>query len=71
MQLSYVDGDSSRTGIVTVNGTSFPLPVAGSNDNDWNTPQTVTVPVYLRAGANTIQIGNQAGYVYDVDKITV
>ncbi|MFI5591880.1 CBM35 domain-containing protein [Amycolatopsis sp. NPDC051758] len=71
MQLSYVDGDSSRTGIVTVNGTSFPLPVAGSNDNDWNTPQTVTVPVYLQAGANTIQIGNQAGYVYDVDKITV
>ena len=71
LQLSYVDGDSSRTGIVTVNGTSFPLPVAGSNDNDWNTPQTVTVPVYLQAGANTIQVGNQAGYVYDVDKITV
>ncbi|MFJ1762987.1 fibronectin type III domain-containing protein [Amycolatopsis sp. NPDC088138] len=71
MQLSYVDGDSSRTGIVTINGTSFPLPVAGSNDDDWNTPQTVTVPVYLQAGANTIQIGNQAGYVYDVDKITV
>ncbi|MBE1498316.1 hypothetical protein H4696_005416 [Amycolatopsis lexingtonensis] len=71
LQLSYVDGDSSRTGIVTVNGTSFPLPVDGSNDNDWNTPQTTTVPVYLRAGANTVQIGNQAGYVYDVDKITV
>ncbi|WIY03157.1 CBM35 domain-containing protein [Amycolatopsis mongoliensis] len=71
MQLSYVDGDSSRTGIVTVNGTSFPLPVAGSNDDDWNTPQTVTVPVYLQAGANTVQVGNQAGYVYDVDKITV
>jgi hypothetical protein len=71
LQLSYVDGDSSRTGIVTINGTSFPLPVAGSNDNDWNTPQTVTVPVYLRAGPNTVQIGNQAGYVYDVDKITV
>ncbi|MET8852883.1 CBM35 domain-containing protein [Amycolatopsis sp. NPDC004625] len=71
LQLSYVDGDSSRTGIVTVNGTSFPLPVAGSNDDDWNTPQAVTIPVYLQAGANTIQIGNQAGYVYDVDKITV
>ncbi|WP_370971006.1 CBM35 domain-containing protein [Amycolatopsis sp. cg9] len=71
LQLSYVDGDSSRTGIVTVNGTSFPLPVDGSNDSDWNTPQTTTLPVYLRAGANTIQIGNQAGYVYDVDKITV
>ena len=71
MQLSYLDGDSSRTGILTVNGTSQRLPVAGSNDNDWNTPQTVTVPVYLQAGANTIQFGNQADYVYDVDKITV
>ncbi len=71
MQLSYVDGDSSRTAIVTVNGSSFQLPVAGSNDNDWNTAQSVTVPVYLQAGANTIQFGNQAGYVYDVDKITV
>ena len=71
MQVSYVDADSSRTGIVTVNGTSFKLPVAGSNDNDWNTPQTVTVPVYLLAGNNTIQVGNQAESVFDVDKITV
>jgi hypothetical protein len=71
LQLSYVDGDSSRTGIVTINGSSFPLPVAGSNDNDWNTPQSTTVPVWLQAGANTVQVGNQAGYVYDVDKITV
>jgi hypothetical protein len=71
MQLSYVDGDSSRTGIVTINGTSFPLPVAGSNDDDWNTPQSTTVQVWLQAGANTVQVGNQAGYVYDVDKISV
>ncbi|MDT7803933.1 MAG: hypothetical protein QOI78_7366 [Actinomycetota bacterium] len=71
LQLSYVDGNSSRTGIVTINGSSFPLPVAGSNDDDWNTPQSTTVPVWLQAGANTVQIGNQAGYVYDVDKITV
>src|SRR5207248_2192240 len=27
MQLSYLDGDSSRTGILTVNGTSQRLPV--------------------------------------------
>jgi hypothetical protein len=71
MQLSYVDADSSRTAIVTVNGTGFRLPVAGANDNDWNTPQSVTVPVYLMAGNNTIQFGNQADSVYDVDKITI
>jgi hypothetical protein len=71
MNLSYVDADSSRTGIVTVNGVSFNLPVAGSNNNDWNATQAVTVPVRLKAGANTIGFGNPNGYVYDVDKITL
>ncbi len=72
MQLSYVDGDSSRTGVVTVNGTSsFDLPLGGTNDNNWDTPQTVIVPVQLNAGDNTIEIGNPTDYVYDIDKIAV
>jgi hypothetical protein len=71
MNLSYVDADSSRTGIVTVNGVSFNLPVAGTNNNDWSATQSVTVPVQLKAGANTIGFGNPNGYVYDVDKITL
>jgi chitodextrinase len=71
MQVSYVDGDSSRTAVVTVNGVAQKLPVAGSNDNDWSTAQQVTIPVYLLAGNNTVLFGNQADYAYDVDKITV
>ncbi len=71
VELSYVDADASRTGIVTVNGTSFKLPVAGSNDNDWNTPQQVTVPIYLLKGNNTIRFGNPDDSVFDVDSIRI
>jgi hypothetical protein len=71
MTVGYVDGDSSRTAIVTVNGTPFELPLSGTNDNNWDTSQTVTIPVDLNAGTNSIQIGNPNGYVSDIDKIVL
>ncbi|MDX8147671.1 hypothetical protein SK854_36560 [Lentzea sp. BCCO 10_0061] len=71
VELAYISADASRTGIVTVNGTSFKLPVAGSNDDDWNTPQKVTVPIYLLKGNNTIRIGNPDDSVFDVDSIRI
>ena len=71
MTLSYVDGDSSRTGVVTADGTPFELPLPGTNDNNWDAVQTATVPVQLHAGDNTIEFSNPDGYVYDIDKITL
>jgi hypothetical protein len=71
MQVSYVDGDSGRPGVVTVDGTPFNLPLPGTNDNNWAAVQTATVPVQLNAGANTIEFGNPDANVYDVDKIAV
>lgn len=71
MTVSYVDGDSSRTGLVTADGKTFELPLPGTNDNNWGAVQTATVPVQLQAGANTIEFSNPSGYVYDVDKITL
>jgi hypothetical protein len=71
MQLSYVDGDSSRTAVITVNGKAFEQPLSGTNDNNWDVAQTVTIPVRLNAGANTIEFGNPTDYVSDIDKITV
>lgn len=71
MTVAYVDGDSSRTGIATVNGTPLELPLPGTNNNDWGTPQTTVVPVTLNAGTNTIQFGNPNGYVWDLDKIVL
>ncbi|HEU5353968.1 MAG TPA: CBM35 domain-containing protein [Actinocrinis sp.] len=69
--VGYVDGDSSRVAIVTVNGAPFQLPLSGTNDNNWDVAQTVTIPVQLAAGANTIQFGNPNGYVSDIDKIVL
>jgi chitodextrinase len=71
MKLDYVDGSSSRTAVVTVDGASFQLPLGGTNDNVWDVAQSVTVPVHLKAGANTVGFGNAADYVSDIDKITV
>ena len=74
MTVSYVDGDSSRTAQVTVNGVPFRLPLAGSNDNDWNTPQTAVVPITLKAGgSNVVEFNGPTpqDYVSDIDKITI
>ncbi|MFI9384537.1 fibronectin type III domain-containing protein [Kutzneria sp. NPDC052558] len=74
MTVSYVDGDSSRTAQVTVNGVPFRLPLAGSNDNDWNTPQTAVVPITLKAGGSNVVVFNgptPQDYVSDIDKITI
>jgi hypothetical protein len=71
MRIGYVDGDSSRTAVVTVNGTPFNLPLPGTNDNNWDVAQEITVPVTLDAGDNTIQFGNPDDSVSDIDKIAV
>jgi hypothetical protein len=72
MTMSYVDGDSSRQATASVNGlTDVSLNLVGTNNNDWDTPQTTTFPIALQAGANWIQIGNPSGYVSDIDAVTV
>jgi hypothetical protein len=72
MTMSYVDGDSSRQATASVNGLNdVSLNLVGTNNNDWDTPQTTTFPITLQAGANWIQIGNPSGYVSDIDAVTV
>jgi hypothetical protein len=71
MTLTYVDGDTGRVSIVTVNGNSFNLPTNGTGDNDWGDTQTVTVPVTLNAGANTIEFSNPDNYAADVSQISL
>jgi chitodextrinase len=71
VRLGYVDGDTSRSAVVTVNGSPFHLPVPGSNDNDWSTARTITVPVHLMAGNNQVIFGNPSDSSFDVDQITV
>ncbi|SFF40921.1 Fibronectin type III domain-containing protein [Actinacidiphila alni] len=71
LTLDYLDGSSGRTIVVTSGRTSFKLPLPGSNDNNWGLPHSVTVPVHLAAGANTVSFGNPADYASDIDRITV
>ncbi len=71
MTLTYVDGDTGRVSIVTVDGNSFNLPTDGTGDNDWSDVQTVTVPVTLQAGQNTIEFSNPGNYSADVSQIAL
>ncbi|MFI6623462.1 fibronectin type III domain-containing protein [Streptomyces sp. NPDC050528] len=71
LKLDYVDGDSSRVIDLTVGDTTLQIPVPGTNDNDWGAPQSLTVPVSLKAGDNTLRFGNATDYAPDIDKITV
>jgi len=70
-QIAYVDGDSGRTADISVNG-GTPVAVAfpGTGDDNWNTPQTLTVSLNLTAGANTIEFANPNGYAPDFSTIT-
>ena len=69
MKIAYVSGDS-RPASISSNGngaTSHKFPSTG----DWGTVGTVSVPVTLKAGANTITFDSGSGYAPDIDRIDV
>ena len=62
-----VNGD--RTYLVSVNGGApIKVPVTGVGNN---TPYTVSVPVTLQAGANTIKIYNDDEATADLDRLSL
>ncbi|MDX6354630.1 MAG: hypothetical protein QOF98_1533 [Streptomyces sp.] len=69
VNVAYVSGDarsvtvSSNTG----NGSSQKFASTG----DWNTPETVSVQLALKAGTNTVTFDSGSGYAPDIDKIVV
>ncbi|MFD5028913.1 alpha-galactosidase D [Streptomyces sp. NPDC058405] len=69
VNVAYVSGDA-RSVAVSANGngaTSLTFPSTG----DWGTAETVSVPVTLKAGANTLTFDSGSGYAPDIDKIAV
>ncbi|MFJ9245572.1 alpha-galactosidase D [Streptomyces sp. NPDC101776] len=69
VKIAYVSGDS-RSVSISSNGngaTSHKFPSTG----DWGTVGTVSVPVFLKAGANTITFDSGSGYAPDIDRIDV
>jgi hypothetical protein len=72
VKVAYTDGDVSRQGRLTV-GDAAPVQVnsPGWGDNDWDTLQTTTMLLDLKAGANRIRVDNPTGYIADIDSITL
>ncbi|MDT0386532.1 alpha-galactosidase D [Streptomyces dubilierae] len=69
VKVAYVSGDP-RSVEVSANGggaTSHKFPSTG----DWGTAETVSVPVTLKAGTNTITFDSGSGYAPDIDRIDV
>lgn len=69
LNVVYTTGDS-RSANVSANGgaaASVDFPPSGG----WGTPATVTVPVVLTAGTNTITFDSGSGYSPDIDAIAV
>ncbi|MEV6486432.1 CBM35 domain-containing protein [Streptomyces sp. NPDC051576] len=69
VKIAYVSGDA-RSAAVSSNGngaTSHKFPSTG----DWGTVGTVSVPLTLKAGANTITFDSGSGYAPDIDRIDV
>ncbi len=71
LTIDYVAADSSRQAKITINGTTTWINAPGTNDEDWNTPQTLQVPVTLQQGPNKISFGNPDGSAPDVDRLIV
>ncbi|MGW3098038.1 alpha-galactosidase D [Streptomyces sp. NPDC001102] len=69
VKIAYVSGDA-RSAAVSVNGggaTDHKFPSTG----DWSTVETVSVPLTLKAGSNTITFDSGNGYAPDIDRIDV
>lgn len=69
VKVAYVSGDA-RTVRVSANGggaTAHTFPSTG----DWGTVETVSLPVTLKAGANTVTFDSGDGYAPDIDRIDV
>ncbi|MCH5672141.1 alpha-galactosidase D [Streptomyces gilvus] len=69
VKIAYVSGDA-RSAAVSVNGggaTNHKFPSTG----DWGTVETVSVPLTLKAGSNTITFDSGNSYAPDIDRIDV
>ncbi|WP_030613585.1 alpha-galactosidase D [Streptomyces fulvoviolaceus] len=69
VKVAYISGDS-RSAAISANGggaTRHKFPSTG----DWGIVETVSVPVSLKAGTNTITFDSGTGYAPDIDRIDV
>jgi hypothetical protein len=69
--VAYLDGSATgRQAKVSVNGGSDQL-VQFTPTGSFSTVGTMTIPLALAAGPNTIEFGNPSAYAPDFDRIIV
>ncbi len=69
--IAYLDGsDAGRSATVSVNG-GPPQTVKFTPTGDFSTVGTISVPLPLAAGANTIEFANPTDFTPDFDRILV
>ncbi|WP_030186735.1 alpha-galactosidase D [Streptomyces violaceorubidus] len=69
VRISYVSGDA-RPASVSANGNGAVRHTFAAT-GDWGTVSTATVPVQLKAGANTVTVDSGSDYAPDIDRIDV
>jgi hypothetical protein len=69
--IAYLDGSASgRQAMISVNG-GAPQTVSLTPTGSFSRVGTMTVPLQLTAGTNTIEFSNPAAYAPDFDRIIV
>ncbi|GEC06160.1 hypothetical protein SSP24_38150 [Streptomyces spinoverrucosus] len=69
IKVAYVSGDPRSLDVSANSGGATRHKFASTGD--WGTVDTVSVPVKLKAGANTITFDSGSGYAPDIDRIDV
>lgn len=71
MKIMFTEGDTTggRNAVVSVDGRDASVYFAGNGD--WNSPQTLTVTVYLTAGQNAVEFSNPANVAPDIAEIVI
>lgn len=70
--LYFVNARGDRTADISINGgPALAYTFHGTNDNNWNEVQTMSITVQLTAGVNTLFISNPANNAPDIDRVVV
>jgi hypothetical protein len=69
LNIAYTTGDPRSVNVSTNGGPA--ATVAFPPSGGWSTPATLTIPVQLKAGTNTITFDSGSGYSPDIDAIAV
>ena len=70
LQIDYINGGAARTDDISVDGATATA-VSFPGNGSWTTVQSKVVAVGLKAGANTIEFGNPAGWAASIAAVSV